>query len=238
MIINNNKGFSLLEVIVTVAITSIVVTLGFSILVNSSRMYNRETTVIDMQTEVQIITSNLNEAFMEATKLEIAKDDATGNYIIDLGNYNSTDFSSSDKNQSCRRIYYNKDKGFLGMIVNSEFLDYNFADLTSCLNQADGNALREKLEGYMLSHFVSDFSVTVAPESDKNADMKDADGNITSIPVFLNPVTLNIAYTITNKNGVSDDVTLTVTLRNYLDSATVFGDTRVTIDKLSTGSTP
>lgn len=231
----NDKGFSLIEVIVVIAISSFILLMGFGLITNSSRMYNREDSVIDMQTEVQMITSNLTEAFMEATKLEIQSD--TGSWaLVDLGRYEVDAYgnmSYPDKNGYCRRIFFSGDKNFIALIANSPYIAKSHAELETLLDTD------ETLRGFMLSQSIKDFQVSI--DSSCQATLKELDRTDPANPVrrefpgYVNPLIVNINYTITS-SGYDDDLTLSIKLRNSLSEVVINGVTYKVVDKAATSN--
>lgn len=203
--VRDNKGFSLVEVMVVVAITSFVFLMAFAFIVNSNRMFNREAAKIDFQSESQLIVNNLNEAFMEATKLEIKKE--TLGTIIDLGNYDATSFASLDKT-FCRRLYFDSGTKYLGLIVNSSYLASDYSTLVAARSTGD-----EQLDGYRLSLWVSSFDAQIDDSCHKTATT--AMG--TTEDVFLNPLKVNVSFTLTNGSD-SKEYKISVKLRNSLES--------------------
>lgn len=247
----NNKGFSLIELIVVVAISSIVLLMGFTLIVNSTRMYGREDAVINMQTEVQMITSNLTEALMEATKLEFLE--KNGNVMLDLGELDVTTVENppgsgnmvttySSKNKSdCRRVFFSKDSTFLALPVNCGFCDnsdnMNYID-TLARYAPKGSAPDQDFIGYMLSGCVERFSIEIDAKCSATTtilDRSDPDpANWTEVtePVYVNPIIVNIKYAIKGKT-YSDDMILSVQLRNNLDEVTINGTTTKVVDKVA-----
>ncbi len=70
----NNRGFSLIELIVAMAIAGVVSILIASLMTNSSKWFSTESTKSILQNELQDVTEQLNTAFMEATGIRIEKD--------------------------------------------------------------------------------------------------------------------------------------------------------------------
>ena len=96
----NNRGFSLIELIVAMAIAGVVSILIASLMTNSSKWFSTESTKSILQNELQDVTEQLNTAFMEATGIRIEKDGEvtyiyTGEYDDSLGNWKNTTGSSA-----------------------------------------------------------------------------------------------------------------------------------------------
>ncbi len=67
----NNKGLSLIELLVAMAVSAIVITMISFLLIRGTTQYERINTEITLQDESQIIMNHLKQAFMEATFLHI-----------------------------------------------------------------------------------------------------------------------------------------------------------------------
>jgi prepilin-type N-terminal cleavage/methylation domain-containing protein len=216
---NNNKGFSLIEVLIVVAISSVVMLLATSLIVNSSRIYNKESTNIDLSNEAQLIVNNLNEAFMEATKLEVEQDGDS--CLIKLGDY----YTEAEKDESagiyaydsknkalCRNVLFNSDTQFLGLIVNSKFLDEAFITLLGDTS--------EQLDGYRLSTVVSNFQIACDPSCVIGTTNVTSGGTTESKPAIQAPVKVLVKFTLTTKTG-SGEYEISMQLRNSLDKVTL-----------------
>lgn len=128
----NNKGFSLVEVLVVVAMSSILASLVVVIMTNSSTFFRKQSTQIDLSNESQIVTSQLNEAFMEATAYEYT-DMGGGSFQIVL-------YDATAKNMK-RTLYYDK--------------------ANTTLYLAGGTAEPVNSEGFALSHYVTNCIIEI-----------------------------------------------------------------------------
>lgn len=207
----NNKGLSLVEVLIVMAISTVVMLLATSLIVNSSRMYSRESNTIDVQNEAQLIMNNLNEALMEANKLEVTHN--SNSTLVILGTRTSD--NKSETKSYCRHLFFNGDKKFLGLIVaasqfdagavGNEYLEKDVATLTG-----DSS---EKLDGYQLSSLVSDFRITYDPTCYKGTSTDDA-GVVTQL--LTNPVKVKCKFTISTPT-YSYDYEVSVQMRNSFE---------------------
>lgn len=224
----NNKGFSLVEVVVVVAVSSIVLLLITGMLVNSTRMTGRETSVISIQNENQLIVNNMTVAFMEATKLDISSN-ANG-VMVDLGDYEAVsvpgpsgssilEYHSKSK-VDCRRIFYDKNSDFLALIANSSYLTDTFSSLAS--KGPKSPAPDDNFTGYCLSEIVNYFSVSVDPEcrSTNTIVYTLPDGSTYDDYYYVNPIKVVLTYQLKNY-GTSDLLSTTVELRNNLSEIVV-----------------
>lgn len=62
----NNKGMSLVEVIISVAIVSIILTVIFSFMVTGSRIFTSSTTEVQMQQDAQLVLNNIENRILDA----------------------------------------------------------------------------------------------------------------------------------------------------------------------------
>ena len=74
----NNKGLSMVELLLSIMILMIVSTSLFSFMIISGRMFNRSNEEVDMQSEAQIMKNYMNDLITDAAKgLEyVKKEDA------------------------------------------------------------------------------------------------------------------------------------------------------------------
>lgn len=81
----NNKGLSLVEVLVALAIASIVATLIMSLVTSGSRFYRKQSNSIDLQNELQETSNKVADALMEATELYVSEQ--SGMLVIKTGDF-------------------------------------------------------------------------------------------------------------------------------------------------------
>ena len=81
----NNAGFSLIELLVAVAVGSIVLAALSALLTQSVKGFNSQTTLSRLQNDASITMSQIEQSVMEATTLQISKvAGAEGNEMIKL----------------------------------------------------------------------------------------------------------------------------------------------------------
>lgn len=109
----NNKGFSLIELLVALAIGSVIVLMTSMLLIQGSTFYNRETDNVNMRNDYQVVRNQLEQAIMEAKTLVVVK--ADNGIVIYTGEVNpSTNELKAveESNQTTERIItYVKDAG-------------------------------------------------------------------------------------------------------------------------------
>ena len=75
----NNKGFSLIELVIAMGISSIVLLMVSIMLVRGTSIYREENDDVNMRNDYQLIRNQLDQAIMEAKSLVI---ETQGNDII------------------------------------------------------------------------------------------------------------------------------------------------------------
>ena len=87
---HNNKGFTLIEVLVALAVSSVVITIVIAFISQGSRFYKTQSNTINLQNELQETSNVITDALQEATYLKIASYNNalsvyTGSYTIVAG---------------------------------------------------------------------------------------------------------------------------------------------------------
>lgn len=105
-----NKGFSLVELLVALAVSSVVMTIIIAFITQGTKFYNKQGNSVRLQNELQEISNVVDEAIQEATYLEISSNANavkvfTGEYVIASG----TEVFNSSKGSS-RLVYWNQNK--------------------------------------------------------------------------------------------------------------------------------
>lgn len=85
-----NKGYSLVEVIITIAIMTIVLGCILQLVVSGTRMYAKTSVNVDVQTEAQLLESQLNNLIVDAERGVYAKaKDESGAPLVDVSGFSS-----------------------------------------------------------------------------------------------------------------------------------------------------
>ena len=79
----NNRGFSLIELLVAIAISGVVILMISFIMVQGTTLFKGESEVIDIQGELQIVRNQISEALMGAKSVVVV--DAGDDIIIYTG---------------------------------------------------------------------------------------------------------------------------------------------------------
>lgn len=72
---NKNSGFSLIELLVTIAVSGLVILMISFIMLQGTTLFKGENEVIDIQSEIQIIRNQLTETLMSAKEITVVKAD-------------------------------------------------------------------------------------------------------------------------------------------------------------------
>ena len=187
----NNKGLSLVEVLVALAIASIVATLIMSLVTSGSRFYRKQSNSIDLQNELQETSNKVADALMEATELYVK----TG------------DFSGTSKVKPKCIIWVKPHDDVNGIVY--------VMDTDAPLSMDDA------YDGYCMSKYVSDFSFKIDDSclklDDEGNVVYDALGN----KIYEQPIVLNVSIKVSNDNeSKQDSKTITlrnrITALNYM----------------------
>ena len=87
---HNNKGFTLTEVLVALAVSSVVITIVIAFISQGSRFYKTQSNTINLQNELQETSNVITDTLQEATYLSITSNSKnlevyTGSYVIKEG---------------------------------------------------------------------------------------------------------------------------------------------------------
>lgn len=197
----NNKGLSLVEVLVALAIASIVATLIMSLVTSGSRFYRKQSNSIDLQNELQETSNKVADALMEATELYVSEQ--SGMLVIKTG-----DFSGTSKVKPKCIIWVKPHDDVSGMVY--------VMDTDAPLSMDDA------YDGYCMSKYVSDFSLKI----DDSCLKLDDDGNIVydalGNKIYEQPIVLNVSIKVSNDNESKQD-SKTITLRNRITALDYMG---------------
>lgn len=136
---SNNKGFSLLEVLIAVAITGIVATLLATFISTGTRYFRKQSNSIDLQNMLQETSNKITDSLMEATSVRIKEQE--GALWIYTG-----DFDEIEPKVKPKLILWVKSAGEIYI------MDYNIS------STADAD------EGYCMAKCVKDFTIELDPK--------------------------------------------------------------------------
>lgn len=193
---HNNKGFTLTEVLVALAVSSVVITIVIAFISQGSRFYKTQSNTINLQNELQETSNVITDTLQEATYLSITSNSKnlevyTGSYEIKEG-----------------KKLFTSVKGASRYILRDGTGIYVF-------DKADTGYITEKDKpGYRYSNNIEAITVSI------NDKCKTKVGNS---KVITQPVMLDVYIKVTH-NDTSRFENKTITLRNKIQSLEVNGE--------------
>lgn len=199
----NNKGLSLVEVLVALAITGIVATIIMSLISSGTGFYRRQSNSIDLQNELQETSNKISDALMEATQIEVT--DSDGMLVIKTGNFSEENAKVQPKCIVWVKPYNEKNGAIY--VMDTEV----------------PASFDEAAEGYCMSECVEDFSIEIDEsclKTDESGHVQtDASGN----EIYRQPVMFNVSIKVSD-NGEEKHDSKTITLRNRIDKLIYMGN--------------
>lgn len=193
---HNNKGFTLTEVLVALAVSSVVITIVIAFISQGSRFYKTQSNTINLQNELQETSNVITDALQEATFLKITS-----------GSDNLAVYTGSYKISEGKKLFIS-DKGSSRYILRDGTGIYVF-------DKADTNYITDKDKpGYRYSNNIEAITISI---SDKCKAM------VGERKVITQPVMLDVYIKVTH-NDTSRFENKTITLRNKINSLIVNGE--------------
>lgn len=211
----NNKGLSLIELVVSIGIMSILMTLATAMIVNASKFFEKQAAHTELQNEAQLITNYLTTTIMEATDMNFTITDiTTGAGIFEFYEKDATTGVATGKGNQ-RVLHYNPATKALYMVSFESGV-------------APAIAYDESARMYLISDEITDFKVSfdygeetdpdavieTDPESMIGATLED-----TKKYIVKNPIRVYVNFTIEH-SGVSSKFEISADCRNTLDDIT------------------
>lgn len=193
---HNNKGFTLIEVLVALAVSSVVITIVIAFISQGSRFYKTQSNTINLQNELQETSNVITDTLQEATYLSITSNSKnlevyTGSYKIVAG----------------KKLFINE-KGSSRYILRDGSGIYIY-------DKADMQYITDKDKpGYRYSNNIEAITVSI---NDK-CKTKVGDSKVITQPVMLD------VYIKVTHNDTSRFENKTITLRNKIQSLEVNGE--------------
>ncbi|WP_443662172.1 PilW family protein [Eshraghiella crossota] len=193
---HNNKGFTLTEVLVALAVSSVVITIVIAFISQGSRFYKTQSNTINLQNELQETSNVITDTLQEATYLSITSN--SKNLEVYTGSYEIKE----------RKKLFTSVKGSSRYILRDGTGIYVF-------DKADTRYITEKDKpGYRYSNNIEEITVNI---SDKcKTEVADSE-------VITQPVMLDVYIKVTH-NDTSRFENKTITLRNKIQSLEVNGE--------------
>lgn len=192
---HNNKGFTLIEVLVALAVSSVVITIVIAFISQGSRFYKTQSNTINLQNELQETSNVITDALQEATYLKIAS-------------YNNalSVYTGSYKIVAGKKLFINE-KGSSRYILRDGSGIYIY-------DKADTQYITDKDKpGYRYSNNIEAITVSI---NDK-CKTKVGDSKVITQPVMLD------VYIKVTHNDTSRFENKTITLRNKISSLEING---------------
>ena len=192
---HNNKGFTLIEVLVALAVSSVVITIVIAFISQGSRFYKTQSNTINLQNELQETSNVITDALQEATYLKIAS-----------GNNELSVYTGSYKIVEGKKLFINE-KGSSRYILRDGSGIYIY-------DKADMQYITDKDKpGYRYSNNIEAITVSI---NDK-CKTKVGDSKVITQPVMLD------VYIKVTHNDTSRFENKTITLRNKISSLEING---------------
>lgn len=193
---HNNKGFTLIEVLVALAVSSVVITIVIAFISQGSRFYKTQSNTINLQNELQETSNVITDTLQEATYLSITS--YSKNLEVYTGSY---------KIVEGKKLFINE-KGSSRYILRDGSGIYIY-------DKADTQYITDKDKpGYRYSNNIEAITVSI---NDK-CKTKVADSKVITQPVMLD------VYIKVTHNDTSRFENKTITLRNKIQSLEVNGE--------------
>lgn len=218
----DNRGFSLIELIVSVALMTLIMTIITAMLTNSSRSFERQTAQVELQNEAQIIVNYLSEAIMEATDMNFTVyDDVTGAGRYELFKLDAEGKASAKGDQ--RYLYYMQDP--MNPDPEKRYMLYMVTFNSGEVPPA--NPTGSDLDNmYLISNEVTEFNIdfekSTQVEATTSAEEETAEGETSATPavVVKNPLTVRITFKLQH-NSAASEFEIEANCRNRLDDIIV-----------------
>ena len=193
---HNNKGFTLTEVLVALAVSSVVITIVIAFISQGSRFYKTQSNTINLQNELQETSNVITDTLQEATYLSITSN--SKNLEVYTGSY---------KIKEGKKLFTSV-KGSSRYILRDGTGIYVF-------DKADTQYITDKDKpGYRYSNNIEAITVSINEKCKTNV----ADSEVITQPVMLD------VYIKVTHNDTSRFENKTITLRNKIQSLEVNGE--------------
>lgn len=190
---HNNKGFTLTEVLVALAVSSVVITIVIAFISQGSRFYKTQSNTINLQNELQETSNVITDALQEATYLSITSN--SKNLEVYTGSYEIKD----------GKKLFTSVKGSSRYILRDGTGIYVF-------DKADTGYITEKDKpGYRYSNNIEEITVNISDRCKTKVGDR-----------ITQPVMLDVYIKVTH-NDTSRFENKTITLRNKISSLEING---------------
>lgn len=213
----NNKGFTLVELLVALAISGVVIIMISLLIVNSSSMFNNENKNIDLQNEFQVVDGFLSETLMEAKTLNIT--------------------DSSDGTQTLTLYTGEKSGNALQPVTTETIETTNSTEVSDVTTERIITFKPETKSLYITKSYIADltngnrisgnvkkFKVTIDDSCKTYKEVKNSITGETTLEHngYANPIILNIQLNVSDGESDKTEV-VKITVRNQLKKVVVNG---------------
>lgn len=230
----NNQGFSLVELLVALAISGIVIVMISLLIVNSSNLFNNENKNIDLQNEFQVVDGFLSETLMEAKTIDI-KDNDDGTLTLYTGTRGSDEAlqpvttepieaattGAADESIATEPIEAATTGATTASITTERIITFKPDSNSLYITKSNESSLTK---GNRISSSVKKFKVSI---DDSCKTYKEVENSITHETTlehtgYANPIILNIELNVSNGKSDKTEV-VKITVRNQLKKVVVNG---------------
>lgn len=231
----NNQGFSLVELLVALAISGIVIVMISLLIVNSSNLFNNENKNIDLQNEFQVVDGFLSETLMEAKTIDIV-DNADGSQTLTL--YTGTRGSgealqpvttepieaattgAADESIATEPIEAATTGATTASITTERIITFKPDSNSLYITKSNESSLTK---GNRISSSVKKFKVSIDDSCKTYKEVeKITHETILEHTGYANPIILNIELNVSNGKSDKTEV-VKITVRNQLKKVVVNG---------------
>lgn len=213
----NNSGFTLVELLVALAISGIVIVMISIFIVNSSNIFNNENKNIDLQNEFQVVDGFLSETLMEAKTLNIENNGKGQTITVYTGEKNK------DKSLcpvTTEAIEPSSVGETAAAVTTERIITYNPDNTSLYITKS---YVENLTKGSLVSGSVKSFSVTIDDSCKTYEEKKDVFGaTYLEHKGYANPIILNINLNVSNGEDDKTEV-VKITVRNQLTEVVVDG---------------
>lgn len=198
----NNKGFSLIELLIAIAVGTVILLMLSFMLVQGTSMFRTENDEINVSNDYQVVRNQISQVIMEAKSLTIVKEQ-NGDIVVYTGEVDLT----------TNKLSAEGDDSVENTVTTERVLTFDKSEGKIYISNSYGTATAE---GNIVCNIVTNFDISVNPDCLKVV----SDGAVTE-SYYVNPLNVNIVLEL---SGESNDVdtTMSVRVRNILREVSVY----------------
>lgn len=231
----NNQGFSLVELLVALAISGIVIVMISLLIVNSSNLFNNENKNIDLQNEFQVVDGFLSETLMEAKTIDIVdNDDGDQTLTLYTGTRGSDEAlqpvttepieaattGAADESIATEPIEAATTGATTASITTERIITFKPDSNSLYITKSNESSLTK---GNRISSSVKKFKVSIDDSCKTYKEVeKITHETILEHTGYANPIILNIELNVSNGKSDKTEV-VKITVRNQLKKVVVNG---------------